>query len=188
MQKFKQFYSDSIGQLRVTQNLVICGLMAALAVVLSYVANINAGPYIKIGFAGIPNRIIEFLFGPVIGLIFGGILDILKYLIKPDGPFFFGFTLDAMLAGVIYGFFLYKKPISLRRCFISEFFSKLIVNCGFNTLWISTLYGKGFFVLLPLRVIKNAVMLPIDTAILFFALTTVKKILSSAGFDRQHTL
>ena len=176
MQKIKQFYLDSMNQLKVTQNLVICGLMAALAVVLSYVASIDIGPYIRIGFSGIPNRIIEFLFGPIVGSVFGGMLDILKYLIKPSGPYFFGFTFDAMLAGIIYGSLLYKKPIKLWRIVLAEFLAKLIVNCGFNTLWISMLYGKGFFLLLPARIIKNAIMLPLDTAILFFALTFMQKI------------
>lgn len=176
MQKIKQFYLDSVNQLKVTQNLVICGLMAALAVVLSYVASIDFGPYIRIGFSGIPNRIVEFLFGPIVGSIFGGMLDILKYLIKPSGPFFFGFTFDAMLASIIYGSLLYKKPVKLWRIALAEFLAKLIVNCGFNTLWISMLYGKGFFLLLPARILKNAIMLPIDTAILFFALTFMQRI------------
>lgn len=176
MQKFKQFYLDSMNQLKVTQNLVICGLMAALAVVLSYVASVDVGPYIRIGFSGIPNRIIEFLFGPIVGAVFGGTLDILKYLIKPSGPFFFGFTFDAMLAGIIYGSLLYKKPIKLWRIAFAELLTKLIVNCGFNTLWISMLYGKGFFLLLPARILKNAVMLPIDTAILFFSLTLMQRV------------
>lgn len=179
MQKIKQFYLDSMNQLKVTQNLVICGLMAALAVVLSYVASIDVGPYIRIGFSGIPNRIIEFLFGPIVGSIFGGMLDILKYLIKPNGAFFFGFTFDAMLAGALYGSFLYKKPVKLWRIALAEFLVKLIVNCGFNTLWISMLYGKGFFVLLPARVLKNAIMFPLDTVILFFALTFMQKIAAS---------
>ena len=179
MQKFKQFYLDSMNQLKVTQNLVICGLMAALAVVLSYVASIDVGPYIRIGFSGIPNRIIEFLFGPIVGSIFGGTLDVLKYLVKPNGAFFFGFTFDAMLAGVIYGSLLYKKPVKLWRIALAEFLAKLIVNCGFNTLWICVLYGKGFFALLPARILKNAIMLPLDTAILFFALTFMQKITAS---------
>lgn len=179
MQKIKQFYLDSMNQLKVTQNLVICGLMAALAVVLSYVASIDVGPYIRIGFSGIPNRIIEFLFGPIVGSIFGGMLDILKYLVKPNGAFFFGFTFDAMLAGVIYGSFLYKKPVKLWRIALAEFLAKLIVNCGFNTLWICVLYGKGFFALLPARILKNAIMLPLDTAILFFALTFLSRMSSA---------
>ena len=139
-------------------------------------SSIEVGPYIRIGFSGIPNRIIEFLFGPIVGSIFGGMLDILKYLVKPSGPFFFGFTFDAMLASVIYGSFLYKKPVKLWRIALAELITKLIVNCFFNTLWISMLYGKGFFVLLPARIIKNAVMLPLDTMILFLALTMLKKI------------
>ena len=171
MKKIKQLFSDSLHEFTVTKNLVLCGLMAALAIVLSIVASISIGPYVKIGFSGIPNRIVEFLFGPVVGCIFGGALDLLKFMIKPDGPFFFGFTFNVMLAGLIYGCLLYHKPLSIKRIVIAEFLVKLIVNCGLNTLWISMLYGKAFFVLLPMRLLKNVIMLPIDSAIVFFALT-----------------
>lgn len=182
MKKIKQLFSDSLHEFTVTKNLVLCGLMAALAVVLGMVASISIGPYIKIGFSGLPNRIVEFLFGPVVGCFFGGALDLIKYFLKPEGPFFFGFTFDAMLAGLIYGCFLYRKPISAKRIVLSEFTVKLIVNCFFNTLWLSMLYGKGFFVLLPMRLLKNAVMLPIDSAIIFFTLTLTKQTVGKLGF------
>ena len=182
MKKIKQLFSDSLHEFTVTKNLVLCGLMAAIAIVLSMVASISIGPYVKIGFSGIPNRIVEFLFGPVVGCIFGGALDLLKFMIKPDGPFFFGFTFNAMLAGLIYGCLLYHKPLSIKRIVIAEFLVKLIVNCGLNTLWISMLYGKGFIALLGPRVIKNVIMLPIDSFILFFALTYAKKIAAQFGF------
>lgn len=175
MQKIKQLYVNSIKEFKITRNMVICGFMAALAVVLGYVASIDIGPYIRIGFSGIPNRIVEFLFGPVIGCIFGGTLDVLKFVIKPTGPYFFGFTFDAMLAGIIYGSFLYKKPVKLWRIFTAELLAKVIVNCFFNTLWISILYGKGFLAILPARIIKNAIMLPIDTLIIYFACTFMQK-------------
>lgn len=176
MQKFKKLYVDSLAELKVTKNMVICAFMAALAIVLSYTTSIEIGPYIRVGFSGLPNRIVEFLFGPVIGCIFGGTLDILKYFLKPSGPFFFGFTFDAMLAGILFGSLVYKKPLKLWRVVLAEFLIKLIVNCGFNTLWISLLYGKGFMVLLPARVLKNAVMLPIDSAIVFFSFSLVQKL------------
>ena len=182
MKKFKQLFSDSLREFTVTKNLVLCGLMAALAIVLSMVASISIGPYIRVGFSGLPNRIVEFLFGPVVGCIFGGALDTLKFIIKPEGPFFFGFTFDAMLAGLIYGCLLYHKPLSIRRVVFSEFLVKLIVNCFFNTLWLTMLYGKGFFVLLPMRLLKNAIMLPIDSAIVFFALTLTKQTVGKLGF------
>ena len=183
MKKIKQLFSDSLHEFTVTKNLVLCGLMAAIAIVLSMVASISIGPYVKIGFSGIPNRIVEFLFGPVVGCIFGGALDLLKFMIKPDGPFFFGFTFNVMLAGLIYGCLLYHKPLSIKRIVIAEFLVKLIVNCGLNTLWISTLYGKAFFVLLPMRLLKNVIMLPIDSAIVIFALSLTKQTVGKLGFS-----
>ena len=183
MKKIKQLFADSLHEFTVTKNLVLCGLMAALAIVLSMVASISIGPYVKIGFSGLPNRIVEFLFGPVVGCIFGGALDLLKFMIKPDGPFFFGFTFNVMLAGLIYGCLLYHKPLSIKRIVIAEFLVKLIVNCGLNTLWISMLYGKAFFVLLPMRLLKNVIMLPIDSAIVFFALSLTKQTVGKLGFS-----
>ena len=200
MKKLKELYQQSLQELCHTKTVVLCGLLAALAIVLrvclsslyanlemmkcllSMVASIQLGPYIKIGFSGLPNRIVEFLFGPAVGCLFGGALDLLKYVLKPDGPFFFGFTFNAMLSGLIYGTLLYRRPVSIKRIVIAEFFVKLVINCGLNTLWISMLYGKGFIALLGPRVIKNVIMLPIDSFILFFALTYAKKIAAQFGF------
>lgn len=185
MKKIKEIFSNSFKELFVTKNIVLCGLLAALAVVLGMVASIDIGPYIRIGFSGLPNRVVECLFGPVVGSIFGGMLDVLKYIIKPSGPFFFGFTFNAMVAGVIYGSILYRKPVTIKRILVSEFLVKLIVNCLLNTLWISMLYGKGFFALLPLRVLKNVIMLPIDSCILYFVLTYMKKIVHRFDFHTK---
>lgn len=182
MKKMKQMYLDSLRELSAVKTIVLCGLLAALAIVLGTVASIDVGPYIKIGFSGIPNRIVDCLFGPVAGGLFGGALDVLKYILKPSGPFFFGFTFNAMLAGVLYGSILYKKPVTIKRILTAELINKVLVNCVLNTLWISMLYGKGFFVILPMRVLKNAIMLPIDSMILYFALTAVKKLVNRLDF------
>ena len=181
IREYKEMYRSSLQELFVTGNMVFCGFMAALGIVLSMVSSIEVGPYIKIGFSGIPNRIVEFLFGPVTGCLFGGAMDILKYALKPTGPFFFGFTFNVMLAGVIYGSIFYKKPVSIRRILAAELLVKVIVNCFLNTLWISMLYGKGFFVLLPARLLKNAAMLPIDSAILYVSFLYVKRFIYRVG-------
>ena len=180
-----RLYSYSFKELKATHNLVLCGLMAALAVVLNYTTSIFITPNIRIGFSGLPNRVVEYLFGPWVGAVFGAMLDILKYLLKPDGgAFFFGYTFNVMVAGVIYGFVLYKKSVKIWRILIAEFLTKAIVNCGLNTLWIAVLNGNAFMAILPARVIKNIIMLPIDTALLFFTLTFVAKLLSMPEFQR----
>lgn len=183
MRKIKEMYQNSLHELTTTKHVVLCGLMAALAIILGMVATISIGPYIRIGFSGLPNRIVEFLFGPAVGCLFGGALDILKYILNPTGPYFFGFTFNAMLSGIIYGTILYRRPVSVKRIVIAEFLIKLLVNCILNTLWLSMLYGEGFFVLLPLRVLKNAIMLPIDSFILYFALTYARKLIAQFGFS-----
>ena len=174
MKKFVTLFTDSARELKSVRTITTMAMLAAVAVILGYFS-IEYGQFIRIGFSGIPNRMVDFLFGPVVGCFFSGMMDILKFLVKPTGTFFFGSTFDAMLAGLIYGYFLYNKPVKIWRVFIPELICKLVVNCGFNTLWISLLYGKGFFALLPARIIKNAVMLPIDTLILFFACTLMQK-------------
>ena len=193
MQKIRNRYSKldsdrftgAFKELKVTHNLVLCGLMAALAVVLNYTTSIFITPNIRIGFSGLPNRVIEYLFGPCVGAVFGATLDILKYLLKPDGgAFFFGYTFNVMVAGVIYGSILYKKPVKIWRIFLAELLTKGIVNCGLNTLWLAVMNGNALMAILPARVIKNIIMLPIDTAILFFTLTFVSRLLSMPEFRR----
>ena len=70
----------SISRLKETKVLTFCGMMGTLAIVLGYVATIKMGQYIRIGFSGLPNQVVDYLFGPWIGAIFGGAMDINKPL------------------------------------------------------------------------------------------------------------
>ena len=160
-----------LGQLR---NIVFCGVMGALSVVLSFVGSIRINPYMKIGVSEIPNLMIDYLMGPVVGGVFGAVMDFLKFLIHPDGSFFPGFSLSAAVAAVIFGIFLYKK-ITFWRLLVSEILVKLIVNIGMNTLWLDMLYGKGFLAILPHRIVSNLIQLPIDVIVLFAVLSAVEK-------------
>ena len=82
------------------------------------------------------------------------------------------------------GAFLYKKKISLSRVFASQLLVKVFVNILLNTLWLNMLYGKGFLALLPARVVSNAVMLPIDTAIMYVMLQAVDRTIKKY-FDQK---
>lgn len=181
MKKFVNMFSDSINEFKEVRNVVICAIFAAIAIVLGYFT-IVLGDFVKIGFSGIPNQLVSAFFGPAIGGIFGGVLDILKFIVKPTGAFFPGFTLNAILAGVIYGIFFYKKRVSIWRVLIAHLIVIAIVNLGLTTYWLTILYGQSFLVILPFRALKNLVMWPIDSIILFTVMKTmdaaVKPILS----------
>ena len=108
-------FRESAKELRKVQAIAICGVMGALAIVLGYVATIRIGDYIRVGFSFLPNVIIDFLFGPVVGGVFGGAMDIIKYLMNPTGPFFPGFTISAIVGAVLYGVILYRQKITVLR-------------------------------------------------------------------------
>lgn len=177
MEKTKNMFLTSAKELKTTSTLAVCAMLAALALILNSVASINIGPYVKIGFSGIPNQIADYLFGPITGCLFAGVLDIVKFFIRPDGPFFFGFTFNAMLAAFIYGCFYYKHKLSFRRVLIAKLVVVLIVNVLLNTLWLDMLYGKGFLAILPMRTVKNLIMWPIDSFIFF----TITRLIEQTG-------
>ena len=163
----------SLGEFKKLRVVTFCGMMCAAAMALNMVASVSLGPYIRIGFSGLPNQVVAYLFGPAVGGIFGAALDIIKYLIKPEGAFFPGFTVSAALGGIIYGAFLYRRKLAIARVFAAQLTVKVFVNLLLNTLWLNMLYGKGFMAILPGRAVSNAVMLPIDTAIMFLMLQAV---------------
>ena len=175
MKKFLEMLKDSALELKNLRVMIICAMFAAIAVVLNQVASINVGPYIKIGFSGIPNQLVDWLFGPVTGGLFAAALDVIKFMLKPDGTFFFGFTFDAMLAAFIYGVSYYKRPISIWRILITKGIVAVVVNMLLATYWMSILYGKGFIALFPARALKNLIMWPIDSVIYFIVATAIQK-------------
>ncbi len=169
MKKFVALFTDSYKELRSVRTITTAAMFAAIAIILG-MFSIEWGNYIRIGFSSIPNGMAAYLFGPVVGGVFAGVLDVIKYILKPTGAFFPGLTLVTILAGILYGCFYYKKPITLPRVLIAKFVVMVICNILLNTLCLSILYGKGFMVLLPARVLKNLVMWPIDSMI-FFGIT-----------------
>lgn len=159
-------YRASFTELKNIRALTLTAMLMALSVILGYFT-IEAGPFLKIGFSSLVNAFVCFLFGPVLGAFYEGALDIVKFVMKPTGPYFPGFTLDAVLAGLIYGTVLYGRPLSFRRALLAEFLVSLICNVFLNTLWISVLYGKAFMVLFPVRLLKNAIQCPIQASLFY---------------------
>ncbi len=166
---------DSLKEFKSLRNVVFCGMMAAIAVILGYVATIRFGQYIRIGFSGLPNQVVDYLFGPAIGAIFGAALDVIKWFLQPTGDFFPGFTISAALGGIIYGFAFYKKNVSVVRVLTAQLIVKVFVNIGLNSLWLKILYDQAIVALLPGRILSNAIMLPIDTFITYVMLKAVDR-------------
>ena len=181
----RNIFVSSAKELGTLHTVVFCGLMGGLSIILTMVASVKMGPYINIGFSWIPNRIVDFMFGPIVGMIYGGAMDIVKWMAKPDGDFMIIYTFVPMLTGIIVGTLLYKKPVSLVIIIIVQIIIKIFINAGLNTYLMSVTGGKAFMELLPLRLLKNVIMIPIDSMILFVVLTTVAGILPKLGLYKR---
>lgn len=179
MKKFVTVYRDSYRELKKVRTITTAAMFMAVAVVLGYFT-IEAGPYLKIGFVTVVNQFVYFMFGPVVGGFYGGVLDLIKYIIKPTGAFFPGFTFNAILAGIIYGTFLYQRPLTFKRTLAVHFIVIMVCNVFLNTVWLSMMSGKGILALIPMRIVKNIIMWPIDTAIFYL----IAKKMEEAGIVR----
>ena len=179
MKKFVTVYRDSYRELKKVRTITTAAMFMAVAVVLGYFT-IEAGPYLKIGFVTVVNQFVYFMFGPVVGGFYGGVLDLIKYIIKPTGAFFPGFTFNAILAGIIYGTFLYQRPLTFKRTLAVHLIVIMVCNVFLNTVWLSMMSGKGILALIPMRIVKNIIMWPIDTAIFYL----IAKKMEEAGIVR----
>lgn len=175
MEQMKSQFTDSWKELRNLRTLVVTAMMTAVAVVLGFYS-VQLTEFLKISFAFLANEVTALLFGPAVGGIMAGVADLIKYLLKPTGPFFFGFTFDAIVGGVIYGIILYRKPMTLKRIFAAKLTVMIIVNVILNTYWLCVLYGSSFAAILPVRIMKECLMLPVETVLLY----TVVRVLTKA--------
>jgi len=155
---------------------VIILFLGTVAFLLENLASVHIGPYIRIGLSSLPNRIVDYLLGPVVGASFGAVMNCIKYAARPEGVFFPGFMLSAATASFIYGTLLHNKPVHALNIIVAEILVKLLVNCGLNTLWLSMCYGQNFIALFPIRAIKNLAELPFACFILYGLLKTTEKI------------
>lgn len=111
------------------QKNIFVGLMIAIGIVLSSILSISYPPnstIIRFGIGFLPLIIISITLGPKLGFYAAIIQDLLGYVIYiwifgfPSGPFFPGFTLNAIIYGVI-PYFIYNLSISNKR--ILSFFN-----------------------------------------------------------------
>ncbi len=168
-------FSESLRELRSLRVVTFCGVMGALAVVLGALTTISLGPYVKFGLSGLPDQAVDFLFGPAVGAVFSGALEVVKFVLRPDGVYFPGFTLSAVLSGLIWGFALYRRPLTLSRVIAAQLIIKIFINLGCNTLWLVVLYQKAAWAIFPARVLANVTRLPAEILISYVLLKTLER-------------
>ncbi len=152
---------------------VTMALLIALAIILTRFLSITL-PIVRIGFGFIPIAVMGILYGPLWAGVGAALADILGMLIFPTGGSYFpGFTVTALLTGVVYGLIFYKKEITWKRTVIAVLTITVFLSLGLNTLWLQMLIGKSFLVLLPPRLVQAAIMAPVKILVIQLVLKRI---------------
>lgn len=178
MQKIKNhsffvFWQRAGSELRKLRSLTGASFLAALGMVIKPFS-VNTG-FFRVSFTFLANALSGYLYGPLAAGLTAVVVDILGFLLKPDGAYFPGFTLSAFVSGFIYGCWLYRKKVSLWRTFAACATNTLVVSILLNPLWLSIMMGKAWPVLVSTRIASNLILLPVNTILLTLLLKVVQK-------------
>lgn len=161
MSNFMDEIRHSLSSLNKPRTLVLGAMLIALNIVLTRFLAIQT-QFLRISFGFLPIAIFAMLAGPLPGAIAAAIADIIGALLFPSGPFYPGFTLSAILYGLIYGIAFYKKELSLKRIIITVLIVSLIVDAYLNTLWLVKLWETQFELIFASRLLKALLMAPVQ--------------------------
>lgn len=169
----KQF-KDSYKELKKLRTIVITALLIAIGIVLGQFS-IQVTESTKIGISFIATQMTANLFGPVVGGIMGGVADVLKFMIKPTGPFLIGYTISAILGPMIYGVMLYKKPSTLWRILLSKTVVAILINLFLGTFWTHHYFGAAFWAVIPGKLLQQVIQVPIQSIIYYLVMKALKE-------------
>lgn len=153
------------------QIMVTCAMLIAIQIVLVRFVSIQT-PFQRLSFGFLPLAMAGILFGPGYGLAVAAIADFLGATLFPTGGAFWpGFTIVTACSGLVYGLLLHEKPGAgwsqgkrIFRIILAVAIVNIFVHIGLGTLNLAIMYNKGFLVLLPGRIAKNLIMIPIESA------------------------
>ncbi len=190
--------------------ITVAALLIAAEIVLNRFASINTMG-LKIGFSFVPPTLAAIMFGPGMSAAVWGLSDLLGAILFPIGPYHPGFTVCAVLMGLLSGLLLNSEPVNIRRekevgTFVFSISRRrvrifpnvvvtVLVNClifglTVNTAWVSMLYGSrtywGWFLY---RLGEYAILVPVEIIIIPILLRfgeTLKKRLRIAEVKKQN--
>lgn len=166
---FDRVLVQAPAELRNPRALSMAAVLAALNLAINQFT-IPVSGYLEISFDFLASVATGFLCGPWVAALSAIVTDLLGYVLRPNGPYFPGFTLSAMLAGILYGLWYYRRLVRLWRVISCKLMATVLFNFLLTPLWLHIMYGQAFVVLSSLRIVKNIIKFPVDVALLMLVL------------------
>lgn len=156
------------------KNLAMCAMFIAINVIMGYFT-VPVSAYLRIGFGFITAPAAAYMFGPIAGGTVALLSDVASYLLKPTGGFLLTYTLCTAIGGMISGMFFYKKRITFSRVLVYKLVKIIFVNIILNSIALAPTTGSGMAAILPARIIKNIILLPIQILLIYEVLKIIKE-------------
>lgn len=159
--------------------ITLLAVLTAMEIVLSRFLSINTWN-LKIGFSFVPIVVAAMLYGPLGGACVAGMGDFLGANLFPIGAYFPGYTVTAVLTGLVFGLLLYKKQTPIRAG-LSVAINQLIFSLLLNTFWIfltnmSSDNSRPYFTILGTRLLQCAILIPVQIATILLIAPAIKRI------------
>ena len=146
------------------REVVLAGVFTALAILLTYVFALQT-PLVRFSFGFLPLSIYAAYAGPGRAALISAAVDLIGVTLFGGGMFFPGFTLSAVLVGLLYGASFHGRYVSWQRAALTFLFIDLSIHLLLNTFWLYLLYHKGVIVLLASRLPKILICCPLHISL-----------------------
>ena len=162
------------------RNLVFLAMLVAINVVFSRFTMINITQSTKFSFEVIAIAFAAYVYGMGGAVIVAGLGDFVGALVKPFGPYNPAYTVTAIITGLIFAIFLYKK-LNIGRIIASVLTTQVLCSMLLNTFWNALFYGtkgtlwQSFVAMLSTRLTQFAIMTPLKIVLLILLVPVFKQ-------------
>lgn len=161
-----EYWRCAAAELRDLRKLLVAALLLALEIVLGGFF-IPVGPNLLIYFTFFVKALGAMIYGPIVAVLAALVGDNLGFLLHPNGPYFPGYTLSAVLSALLYALFFYRARVGPCRVVLAKLLVNLPVNVALGCVWSAMLYGKGYLYYFVNSIVKNVALLPLEALLLF---------------------
>ena len=156
--------------------LIFAALMVAVTRALSLIPGIPIW-HTKLTWGFLARSVCAMVCGPVLGLAFGFVEDILGFVLQPTGDFFPGYTLSTMAGVLVYALFFFRRRITVLDLVLAN----LVVNVGVNALmgsvWSTMVRGGAYWGWFVPSLAKNLITILPKAAVLYILFQALVPIL-----------
>lgn len=178
--KQPSIWKEALNELKSTKTLALAAVFVALKIAISAIYfTVPAVSNTRVYFHFLVTSLGGVIYGPVVGFWAGFVGDTAGYLINPTGAYFPGYCITAMVTGLIYGVFFYRRKITVVRIVICRLAVSVVCNIVLNGMWSSILMGGHLLEVIIARTPKNLIMLPIEVVMTYITFRAMLPVLKS---------